>query len=276
MAKELTGKRVAIAGSRKTEEISTLISKQGGAPVVRPLQGTVFLSEKDVEPDLLKFVQDGADWVIFTTGIGTKTLYDLAGKLGVEDQFLNRIRQAKVASRGYKTHSALKELEVKPVAVDEDGTTRGLMKSLEGFDFSGQKVMVQLHGEQAPILMKFLEDRGATVSKILPYQHIAPETEIVAKICDELIGNKLDAVCFTTAVQVRSLFDFARENGFLNEIITSFQRSTLAVAVGKVTAEALREEGVERLIMPENERMGAMVIELARYYQNVENKVEQD
>ena len=58
-------------------------------PVVRSLQGTVFLADKQVEPDLRKFVQEGADWVIFTTGIGTETLLDLADKLGFADQFLN-------------------------------------------------------------------------------------------------------------------------------------------------------------------------------------------
>ncbi|MDP4107042.1 MAG: uroporphyrinogen-III synthase, partial [Bacillota bacterium] len=39
-----------------------------------------------------------------------------------------------------------------------------------------------------------------------------------------------------------------------------------AAAVGKVTAEALKEEGVERIITPEIERMGAMIIELSNYY----------
>lgn len=38
MGKGLLGKRVAIGGSRKTEEISTIIEKQGGIPVIRPLK----------------------------------------------------------------------------------------------------------------------------------------------------------------------------------------------------------------------------------------------
>ncbi|GAA3326987.1 hypothetical protein GCM10020331_065150 [Ectobacillus funiculus] len=47
----------------------------------------LFLAEKEVEPDLQRFVQEGADWVIFTTGIGTETLLDVTRKLGVEEQF---------------------------------------------------------------------------------------------------------------------------------------------------------------------------------------------
>ena len=68
--------------------MSTLIKKQGGVPLIRSLQGTVFLAEKEVGPDLRAFVETGADWVIFTTGIGTETLVSLAEKLGIGELIL--------------------------------------------------------------------------------------------------------------------------------------------------------------------------------------------
>ncbi|WP_338448964.1 uroporphyrinogen-III synthase [Niallia oryzisoli] len=268
MAKELLGKRVVIGASRKTEEISMLIEKQGGIPIVRSLQGIVYLEEKEIEPDLMKLIKEGTDWIIFTTGIGTETLLDIAEKLDVKERFKNIIKQAKIASRGYKTLSTLKKLRIMPEAVDEDGTTRSLIKSLEHFDFTGKRVTVQLHGETAPTLINFLKNKGADVSMILSYKHMPPQTETVATLCKELLENEVDAVCFTTAIQVRSLFDFAKEQNILESLLHTFKSTTMAVAVGKVTAEALREEGVQRIITPENERMGAMVIELSRYYRN--------
>ena len=268
MEKGLTGKRVVICGSRKIEEISTIIGKQGGVPLIRTLQGTVFLAEKEVEPDLREFVQKGADWVIFTTGIGFETLVELATKLGLKESFLKNLREAQIGSRGYKTLSALKKYEIKPIVVDEDGTTKGLAHSLETVDLSGKRVMLQLHGETAPVLTRFLEDRGAIVQKLLPYLHIAPEKEMVARLCYELQSGECDAVCFTTATQVHSLFDYAREHEILTDIIDSFKQKTVAAAVGKVTAAALKEHGVERILVPENERMGAMVIELSKYFQS--------
>ena len=266
MGKGLEGKKIAIAGSRKIDEISILIEKQGGTAAVRPLQGTVFLAEKEVESDLQNFVRNGADWVIFTTGMGLETLVTLAEKMGIEEKFLTHIREAKVASRGYKTVAALKKLGITPVAAAEDGTTKGLMEALKDTDFTGKRVMIQLHGETAPALTRFLEEKGAFVHFLLPYQHIAPEAETVAKLCQELIKGEVDAVCFTTATQVRSLFDFAREQGMTAGLLHSFKEQALAAAVGKVTAEALREEGVTRLIVPEHERMGALIVELGRYY----------
>jgi uroporphyrinogen-III synthase len=268
MGKGLTGKRIVISGSRNIDEISTLIEKQGGIPLVRSLQGTVFLAEKEVEPDVERFIQEKADWAIFTTGIGTETLLSLAKRLGMGEQFLTILRHAKVASRGYKTQNVLKKLGVLPIAKDDDGTTRSLICSLKSYDFTGQKVMVQLHGETAPTLIKFLEEQGASVLQLLPYQHIPAETATIKKVCQELLERELDAICFTTAIQVRSLFTFAREYGYYNDILSALKEDIVAVAVGKVTAEALREEGVERLLAPKHERMGAMIVELSHYYES--------
>ncbi len=154
----------------------------------------MFLAEKEVGPDLRAFVETGADWVIFTTGIGTETLVNLADKLGIGERYLQAIRGAKAASRGYKTIAALKKLGITPVAADEDGTTKGLIDSLQSHDFSGKRVMVQLHGENAPSLLQFLEEKGAAVFPLLPYRHVAPDRETVALLCSEVINREVDAV----------------------------------------------------------------------------------
>lgn len=268
MNKGLDGRKIVIAGSRKTEEMSILIEKQGGVPVLRPLQGTVFLAEQELESDIHHFINFGADWTIFTTGIGLTTLIDMSEKMGVGEEFLACIHQANVASRGYKTFAALKKIGLTPSIVDDDGTNRGLIRKLESVDFHRKKVMVQLHGEKAPALISFLEKRGAEVMQLLPYRHIPPQRDTVQKLCTELKQNKIDAICFTTAIQVRSLFSFAKETGQYEELMEAFKSQALAVAVGKVTAEALSEEGIEEYLVPQNERMGAMIIELSHHYQS--------
>lgn len=274
MVKGLEGKRVVIGGSRKIDEISLLIEKQGGIPLSRPLQGTVFLAEKEVGPSLQNLARDGADWLIFTTGIGIQTLLDVSGQLQIQELFLNRIKQAEVAARGYKSSNALKRLGITPVAVDEDGTTQGLIQSLANVDFTGKRVMVQLHGETAPRLIKFLEEQGALVETILPYRHIAPDAATVRLLCEEILSEQVDAVCFTTQIQVHSLFAVAREHGYFDELSKAFEEEVIAMAIGKVTAEALSEEGITRGLTPANERMGAMIVELAAYYKELKRREE--
>ncbi|MEH6858610.1 uroporphyrinogen-III synthase, partial [Priestia megaterium] len=109
MTKKLSAKRVVIGASRKTEEISMLIEKQGGTPIIRSLQGTVFLAKKELEVGLQQVISAGVDWAIFTTGIGVETLLTTTEELGIQTEFLRMIRHANVATRGYKTLSTLKK-----------------------------------------------------------------------------------------------------------------------------------------------------------------------
>lgn len=268
VGKGLEGKRIVIAGSRKTEEMSLIIEKQGGLPLVRPLQGTVFLAEEEVGAEIKELISQPADWMIFTTGIGTEALVNAAEKLEIKSEFLQVIEQAKIAVRGYKTIAALKNLGITPDAVDDDGTTAGLIRALSKESFMNKRAAVQLHGEKAPSLTAFLNEKGATIHYLLPYRHHAPDEAVVETLLDEMVHKEVDAVCFTTAVQVRSLFEYARKENRQAELLAAFASSTVAGAVGKVTAEALTEEGVTRMIVPELERMGAMIMELSKYYQS--------
>jgi uroporphyrinogen-III synthase len=269
MGNSLSGKHIILGASRKTEEMSTLIEKQGGTASVRSLQGTVYKADDEVTRDLQSLADTGADWFIFTTGIGFQTLLEQAESIGVKENFLIQIKKANVASRGYKTVAALKQFQIQATVSDDDGTTKGLIRQLEEVNFSGKRVVVQLHGEKAPTLIKFLESKGAVISQLLPYKHIPPVQETVEILCQELMAGTVDAVCFTTAIQVRSLFDYAREKECEQEIKAIFTEKAVATAVGKVTAEALAEEGIERIIVPQHERMGAMIVELVHYFEKL-------
>lgn len=131
--------------------------------MVHSLQGTAFPADKEMEPELRKSVEEGTDWAIFTTGIGTEALLELSKRLGFYDSFFYLVKQVKVATRGYKTYSTLKKLGILPIATDDDGTSRGLIRSLEPFHFDGKKVILQLHEERVPQLIAFLEEKGAIV-----------------------------------------------------------------------------------------------------------------
>ena len=92
MGNALSGKHIVLGATRKTEEMSKLIEKQGGTASVRSLQGTVFKADDEVKRDLKRFAEIGADWFIFTTGIGFETLIEQAEDIGIKDDFLGRLR----------------------------------------------------------------------------------------------------------------------------------------------------------------------------------------
>ncbi|WP_445612348.1 uroporphyrinogen-III synthase [Geobacillus sp. YF-1] len=263
----MRGKRIALCASRKLDEMTTLIEKQGGTAVIRPAQGTVLAKGNELGEEIRTTIAMRPDWIVFTTGIGFAALWEAAEREGIINEWRRAIENACVAARGYKTVTALKQIGVTPVAASEDGTTKGLIAVLGGHDFANQNVVVQLYGDTAPALRQFFLERGASYTELLPYRHVAPDEETLETLYNEVVGREVDAVCFTSAMQVRFFFSFAREKKEIAPLLEAFRTDVVACAVGKVTKEALEEEGVHRVIAPEHERMGAMIVTLARYFQ---------
>jgi uroporphyrinogen-III synthase len=270
--KKLTGKHIALVGPRKAEEQSAIVKNLGGIPLLRPAQGTVFLNDSNVESEITSLIEGLFDWLIVTTGAGLETLVKNSEKMGQEEAFLAALKKVKIAARGYKTVNMLKKLDLKPVVRDDDGSTAGLVRELAPYDFTGLRVALQLHGDPAPKLVEWLQQQKAVFHEILPYKHIPPEPEILEQLITELLEGQIDAVSFTSTPQVRFLFSYAKEKGVKDEVLAAFSKGVVALSVGKVTGQALREQGVERIVMPEDERMGSALMELAQFYDNKEDK----
>ena len=264
--KKLEGKSIAILGSRKLEEMSTIIRNLGGEPHIRPAQGTVYLDQSQLKDDIRRILDNRFDWGIFTTGIGLDTLYKAACDLEEGEAFIAALGKMNIAARGYKTVNRLKKLGLSPVIRDDDGSTAGLVRMMKEQSLKGCKVALQLHGDPAPLLIDWLEKEQAQYKEILPYIHTPPQPEVMEQLLDELLYGKHDSAFFTSTPQVRHLIGFAEKKGILEEIKRVFETEVIALAVGKVTAQALREAGIERVIYPRNERMGSAIVELGNYY----------
>lgn len=266
MARRLEGKRIALTGPRRAQELGKLVENLGGIPLYRPAQGTVLLDDLDLRSGIVSWVTEPPDWSIFTTGMGLDALFDMAEDMDVALQLWDMLRQNNIAARGYKTVNALKKQNLAPSVRDDDGSTEGLIRGLQEFDLQGKKVMLQLHGDPAPRLVNWLEAQGASVTQVLPYRHISPPEEALEQLLDDIVNERVDAVTFTSGPQVRFLLEHANKQGQLAALLEALEGPVLAVAVGKVTAAGLHEAGIPRVLAPKEERMGSMIVELARYY----------
>ncbi|MNU67848.1 bifunctional uroporphyrinogen-III synthetase/response regulator domain protein [compost metagenome] len=266
MARRLEGKRIALTGPRKAQDLGKLVENMGGIPLIRPAQGTVFLDDIDLRNGLVAWVENRPDWAVFTTGVGLDALFEMAEDMGIAGEYWDLLRNTSIAARGYKTVNGLKKRQLEPVVRDDDGSTEGLIRAFSAYDLKGKTVMIQLHGDPAPKLIQWLEEQGARTLQILPYRHIPPADENLELLLADLLGGKIDAVTFTSTPQVRFLMDYAARCGRLTELIEALSGPVVAVAVGKVTAQGLVEAGIPRIIAPKEERMGSMMVELARYY----------
>lgn len=268
--KKLENKRIVIAGTRKTDEISKIISNQGGIPLLRPAQGTTTLDDSNIEVEITTLLSGSYDWLIFTTGLGLNILLETAERLGKKTDFISMLKNSKIAARGYKTVNVLKSLDITPLVRDDDGSTAGLVRTLSNSNLFplGAKVALQLHGDPAPLLIKFLEEKKASFHEVLPYIHIPPNEAVIDQLLTEILEGSVDAISFTSTPQVRFLFEYAQNKGATKEVLDQFENSVVALAVGKVTAQSLRDHGVQRVIFPETERMGSAIVTLGDYYSN--------
>lgn len=260
---KLCGMRVALCGPRRAEDLALILHKQGATALFRPTVQTVPAEAPVLEAQLCKFAQEGADWVIFTTGVGLEELYKQAGALGLWEAVYAQLKCSKIALRGYKAERALKQHGLEAVVEDEDGTVEGLIQALRAHPLAGQRVFLQLYGQPAPRLVRFLREQGAQLEELLPYRHIcAPEADLT-RLLEEILTHQVDAVVFTSVPQVEYLLGHARRRGRLDVLKEAFEE-VWALAIGRVTAKPLQEAGI-RMWHPQTERIGALVTEFAAF-----------
>jgi uroporphyrinogen-III synthase len=84
---------------------------------------------------------------------------------------------------------------------------------------------------------------------------------------DELVLGDVDAVAFTTQVQVRNLFQIAERTGGEARLASALNERVVVAAVGPTCADALRAHGVEPDVEPVHPKMGQMVVALARHWE---------
>lgn len=259
-------KRIAITGSRKMAEMSMMVQKKGGMAYERPLQETIKCKPEDMEEIFEAVIASGTDWSVFTTGVGTAALFEAAASLGLSEPLQKAVAASRIATRGYKTVQELKKHGLAPEIIDGDGTNAGLLGALEEVDLAGQRVFLQLHGERVPALEQGFAEKGADLTCIMPYETTVPYPEVVTKLVHEIIDGEIDAVLFTATPQVRVLFKEAEKQGLAGQLTQAFNEKAVAGSIGRVTTGTLSEYGVTRVVAPEHERMGALVVAVDEFF----------
>lgn len=268
----LDNKCIALLGTRKIEEQVNIIQQLGGTAVHRPAQGTVFFDSSFIGSEIKEIVKGSFQWIIFTTGIGIEKLFEIAREMDYEQDLQMALSNMNIAVRGYKGVNSLKGRGLTPLVRDDDGSIAGLIRAFEPHSLKDQSVAVQLYGSPSVELINWLKVQQANYQEIIPYQHISPEKEVLEQLLDEVITNKVDAVGFTSIQQVQFLFKYARQRNLKYELLSAFENNVIALPIGKVTANALKEQGVNRMLIPQDERIGSALMTLNKYYKETNAK----
>jgi uroporphyrinogen-III synthase len=265
----LGGLRVLSLESRRSVEVAKLIRTYGGEPLTAPAMREIPLDSNQPVLEFAERLMRGAfDLVIFTTGVGVRTLVKIVSEHNDREKFLAALRSIKIAARGPKSSSALRELEI-PITVvaPEPFTWRSLMSALEaklGSSLQGMNLAVQEYGTSNPELLTALAEKSVSITRLLVYQWALPEdVQPLREAVLALAHGHVDVVLFMNAGQVAHLFLMAERMGYTESLYEGF-RSTVIGSIGPSTTEGLSLCGLQPDYEPSQAKMGFLINEISQ------------
>ena len=263
----LSGLEVVTFESRRAEEMATLIGRYGGIPRVAPSLREIPLEDN---PAVFRFGEilfsGGFDAVIFMTGVGTRTLFDVLESRFPRVKVVRALSQITVVARGPKPVRVLRELQVPiTITVPEPNTWREILQELDenscGFTLEGSRVAVQEYGVSNELFLQELGERGAEVHRMPVYRWSLPEdTAPLHQAVEAIADRRVRVVLFTNAAQVHHMFQVASQTGLRDSLLRGFATCVVG-SVGPTCSEAIRSYGLSVDLEPEHPRMGALVNE---------------
>ena len=259
------GARVALLEARMGSEMAELVRRMGGTPVLAPAVREV-PREAETTAFLDALIAGRFSVVIFQTGVGTQALLREAERRGQLPSALAVLGKATIVCRGPKPTAVVRRYGLPaPIVPLRPYTSTELLTAIEHIDLAGREVALVHYGERNTGLADALSARGARLNEVCPYEWALPEDIEPLRALARNPAAMVDAIAFTSQVQVRHLFAVAAEMGVGPELTAALRDDVIVAAVGPVCADALKAVGVTPDVQPADPKMGPLLIALADY-----------
>jgi uroporphyrinogen-III synthase len=258
---EMKSKVVAILETRTGEHLGELIARRGGIPMLAPaLEEVPDVDSQAVAALLAQWRLDPFKIVIFQTGVGTRALFQATDAQGLTGELLRHLSSSVVVVRGPKPVGELNAREVRiDIRAATPFTTETVLAAMSEIPVRGLRVLVQRYGAANKLLRETLEQRGAGVQEIATYRWALPaDTRPLDLLLEALARSSVDAVVFTSAVQIHNLYAVAEKTGRAADLAQQLNRCVIA-SIGPVCSRALREHGVTPSFEADPPKLGPLV-----------------
>jgi uroporphyrinogen-III synthase len=255
------GKVIGILETRTGAHLAELISRRGGIALHAP----ALAEEPDVDPGAIRalltlWAREPMAVTVFQTGVGTRALFQATDALGLTRDLLERLSSTVVVVRGPKP---VGELNARGVRIDiranSPFTTADVLEKLMNIDLAGRAVLVQRYGATNPALRSGLESRGARVHELATYRWSLPaDTGPLEALLAALAAGRVDAVMFTSAVQVENLLVVADRHQGADAVVAQLGRCVIA-SIGPVCTRALQARGIRPTVEADPPKLGPLV-----------------
>src|ERR1700689_3001587 len=260
----MKSKVVGILETRTGAHLAEMVERRGGMPLLAPALAEV----PDIDPQAVRSLLE--QWrvqpfkiCIFQTGVGTRALFAASDAANLSAELQERLAASTVVVRGPKP---VGELNARGVRIDVKAaspfTTEMVLDALSAVPVAGPSILVQRYGETNAALAAGLKARGATVQEIATYRWALPaDTQPLLKLLEALGGGGVDAVVFTSAVQIHNLYSMAEKAGSAADLANNLNRSLVA-SIGPVCSRALRSYGIEPAFEASPPKLGPLMAAL--------------
>jgi len=261
----LAGKRIVITRSAaQSEAIGRELSARGAIPVMLPL--VAFADPEDFAPLDAAIAQiEQFDWIIFTSAQAVRAVMKRSNEL--KKPLIRTGSNVQVASVGPVTAEAARQAGFPAEYVAETHTGAALAKEL-GKRLRGTRVFLPRSDRANPDLPPALKGCGAEVTEVIAYRTLRP-SEIDQRNLRNIASGEADAVLFFSPSSVQNFIEL-----FGSEQLRAMQDKLSITAVGPVTAKALREAGVARIVVAGDTTAAAVVEALEVYFAGAVNQAQ--
>jgi uroporphyrinogen-III synthase len=242
----MKSKVVAILETRTGAHLAEMVERRGGVPMLAPaLQEVPDIDAGALRSLLATWRAEPFNICIFQTGVGTKALFAAADAADLSADLKELLTAARIAVRGPKPSGELNSRGIRiDIRAAAPFTTETILAALADERVADASILVQRHGERNRALCEALEARGAKVQEIATYRWALPtDTRPLKRLLEALSQGRVDAVVFTSAVQMHNLYSIAQAAGSAADLANYLNRSVVA-SIGPACSRALRDYGV--------------------------------
>ncbi|OBH07754.1 uroporphyrinogen-III synthase [Mycobacterium sp. E1747] len=265
----LTGYRIAVTSSRRSEELCALLSRQGAEVCSAPAINMIALPDDDeLHRNTEALIAEPPDILVAHTGIGFRGWLAAAEGWGLVGPLLTALSSARIVSRGPKATGALRAAGLHEEWSPDSESSHEVLEYLQKSGVAGARVAVQLHGaadawDPFPEFLGGLRLAGANVVPVRVYRwKPTPLGGMFDQLVMGIAGRQFDAVTFTSAPAAAAVLERSRELDVENQLLGALRSDVHAMCVGPVTSKPLIRKGVPTS-SPERMRLGALARHVA-------------
>jgi len=258
------GLAVASFESRMAEEMTRLITRHGGRPMVAPALREIPLENNAEALQFGEHLLNGrTDMLILLTGVGTRALVEVIETRASRKKITAALRRVSLVARGPKPVAALKDLGLSAtLTVPEPNTWRDIIHALDVHKpVKGLRVAIQEYGVPNHELVEALKQRGAHVMRVPVYRWALPEdTGPLKQVLDAVTAGQVDVLLITNAAQIDHVMQVVEQGKRTDQFREAIKRMVVA-SIGPTASERLRSHGLPVDLEPSHPKMGILVKE---------------